>query len=156
MHLHRLVLFALAAPILAVGVVLWLFLPGSIGGITYTPSEFNRQAQLEAWYWTDHDVTVRGYARVVPCHEACSRSSELVLSDARPSPSGSATPDPARDIIVLPQTESWWHAALRKVLPQIVGAPLETADAGRVVTVSGRLRLGFTPGEIPIMQPSSL
>jgi hypothetical protein len=155
MRYYRLVLLLLAAPLIGVSVVLWFFLPGSVAGITYTPSQFNRQAQLQPLYWPAHSVTITGYIRSVPCrHGACTT---MVLSD---TPLGSwasdTPPDPTRDIILLPQRESKWHSVLRHILPQVVAAPLTATGGSRRVTITGSLRAGFSPGEVPALQPVTL
>jgi hypothetical protein len=156
MKAHHVVLFALAAPIIGVGIVVWFLLPGSVSGLTYAPSQFDQDAILRPTYWPGLEVTLHGYVRMMPCsRQPC--STDLILSDTLNRPGRSlGAPDPARDVVLLPQRESGWHAFLRRVVPQLVSSPLGPADQGRSVTVTGRLVSGYSPGRVPVIQPDSL
>jgi hypothetical protein len=155
MRFHRLVFLALAAPIVAVALVLWFFLPGSIGGMTYTPSQFDHQAFLRPLYWTAHDVTIRGYLVSVPCQNH--RCLRLVLADNRPpSAVRHVRLDPLNDVLLGTQSESGWHAMLRHIFPQFVSAPIVLHDINRQLTVTGRLLSNYAPGQVPEVQPNSL
>lgn len=157
MRLHHTVLLALAAPIFAVGVVLWFLLPGSVAGLTYTPTQFDQDATLRPVYWTGHDVTLRGYLHQ---RSTCSGSScllALIMSDAPETSSrhpGQA--DPSHDVEMLPQRESGFHSVMRRLLPQIVSSPIGARDVGKRVTVTGRLVAGYAPGQVPVIRPNSL
>lgn len=156
MRVHHIVLLALAAPIIGVGVVVWFLLPGSVAGLTFTPSQFDQDATLRPTYWFAHDVTLRGFVRALPCSgRVCSR--ELVLSDSPDDATEQGIPpDPLRDVVLLPQGESGWHSFLRGMLPHLVSRPIGTADEGQRVTVTGRLLSGFSPGIVPRVRPNSL
>jgi hypothetical protein len=155
MRFHRLVLLALAAPIVAVAMVLWFFLPGSIGGMSYTPSQFDHQALLRPLYWTAHDVTIRGYLISVPCQSH--RCLRMALVD-NPATSGVTRTrlEPLSDVLLATQRESGWHALLRHIIPQFVSAPIVPRDFNRQVTISGKLLPSYAPGQVPEVQPNSL
>ena len=157
MRVHRLVLLALAAPILAVGVVLWFLLPGSVAGLTYAPGQFDREVVLRPLYWTSHDVTLRGYVRAALCPgEPCPPRAVTLGNNPIASGSPTVAADPTQDVFLLPQRESGWHSLLRNALPQYVSSPVSPRDAGRTVTITGRLVAGYSPGQVPIVQPNAL
>ncbi len=156
MRSHHVVLLALAAPILGVGIVLWFLLPGSVSGLTYTPAQFDKDAILRPAYWTQHDVTISGFVRKAPCtRKSC--TVELILGNtpAR-SGNGADVPDPGKDVLLEPQGESGWHHFLRKLVPGLVSSPVGPGDFGHHVTVTGRLASGYLPGRVPIILPNAL
>ena len=58
---HRLVLLGLLAPIVALGVVFWLLLPGGAASASFSPGQFSRAAQLDPQTWAHREVSLRGY-----------------------------------------------------------------------------------------------
>jgi hypothetical protein len=151
---HRIVLLALIAPILAVGVVLWFLLPGSIAGLTYTPSQYNREAHLQPVYWSQHRATVRGYL-----WGRCIMASGPMcfLIDSPRQGSGTVPPQILQGIRVLPQAESGWHAVLRRLAPGLLTAPFPTgAKPGQRVTITGTLQSGYTGTGTPVLVPAAL
>lgn len=151
-NVHRLVLLALVLPMVAIGVVIWLLLPGSAGGMAMTPSQFAREAVLQPGYWQAHDATVRGYLASAPCPgPLCGR---MLLSDT-PAKGSEA----AWQVVVLPQREPGWHGMLRRFLPGL-SSPLRASSVpagGREnVTFAGRLVPSGRAGQGPEMQPEPL
>jgi hypothetical protein len=154
-RIHHVVLFMLAAPIIGVGLVLWFLLPGSVSGFTYTPTEFNHEATLRPVYWAGHDATIRGYLRTVSC--AYANCPIMVLSDAASTgPAARAMPDPSRDIVLLSQPESGWHAFLHRLLPHFLSTPLSASSSPGKITVTARLLSGLRAGQAPTMRPTGL
>jgi hypothetical protein len=155
MRFHHVVLLFLLAPIVGIGIVLWFFLPGSVSGFTYMPSEYNHQAQLRPVYWTGHDATVRGYVHPYKCRlDGCF---VIVLGDTPvPYQDEGTAPNALRDVVLLPQHESGWHAALRRLFPHLLSAPILQGTGNRQLTVTGRLTPSFKPGEVPYFRPNDL
>jgi hypothetical protein len=152
---HRIVLLALAAPIVAVGAVLWFLLPGSIAGITYTPRQFNREAHLQPTYWSHHRATIRGYV-----YRGCTQPicPEWLLLD-QPLPKGRAVTraEALLGVRVLPQDESGWHTSLRKIAPGLLTAPFPNGIVpGQRLTITGTLQSGYTGTGMPVIVPDGL
>lgn len=157
MRLHRLVLLALAAPILGVAAVLWFLLPGSVAGLAYSPAQFDREAVLRPLYWSEHDVTLRGYARQPACSRSPCPVSVVLGDDPAEAKDKSEAANPTQDVVLLPQRESGWHSLLRHAVPQLMAAPVgPAASSGRRITVTGRLVAGYSPGQVPVIQPNPL
>jgi hypothetical protein len=155
MRVHHVVLLMLVAPVLAVGVVIWFLLPGSIAGYTYSPSQFNKQVQLRPTYWTGHDVTIRGYLISYDCRPGgCLKL--VVRDNPPPYKNGGAQVDPLNDVVFLPQHESRWHTMLRDLLPHLLAAPIVQGNNKSKVTITGRLTPDYSPGQVPTIRPNDL
>ncbi len=153
---QRLVLLALAAPLVAIGITLWFFLPGSVAGLSYTPGQFSREARLRPLYWSGHAVTLRGDLTSLQC--GAGHRPILILSDARLAARVAATCEiPDGSIRILPQHESSLHAALRHVLPGMVSAPLTASSGhGQMIRIAGTLQAGYNGFAAPTVRPADL
>ena len=152
---HRLVLLGLLAPIVALGVVFWLLLPGGVASASFSPGQFSRAAQLDPQTWAHREVSLRGYLAVwcrdslgfLPQHARCGW---LLLDSAV---AGSVSTPPPGAIYLLPQGESGWHQLLRRIFPGLV----EPFPAGRhagdeltiAVTLGGPNAQGGTIAVVP-------
>jgi hypothetical protein len=153
---QRLVLLALAAPLVAIGITLWFFLPGSVAGLSYTPGEFSREARLRPLYWSGHTATLRGALTSLQC--AGGRGPILILSDTRLTSGMAATCEiPDGSIIILPQHESSLHAALRHALPGLFAAPLTSSSGhGQMIRFAGTLQPRYNSFDAPVVRPADL
>lgn len=153
---QRLVLLALFAPFVGIGVVLWLLLPGGTAATSYATSEFRHEATLRPDYWTNHTATVRGYLARVRCpHGIC----EPMVLTAQPQPGNTVTSGawPPDAVLVAPQAEAGWHRTLRHALPSLLASPLTaTTSPGRWISVTGSLRAGYDGIGPPVLVPISL
>ena len=156
MRAHHIVLIALAAPILGVAVVLWFLLPGSVAGLTYSPSQFSQDATLRPTYWTGHDVTLRGYIQPMACLKKPCPDYVILGDKPRGQSLRAGTADPAQNVILLAQGESGLHSFLRRLVPMLVKSPIGSADSSSSVTVTGRLVAGYAAGRVPVIRPNPL
>jgi hypothetical protein len=150
--LYRLVLFLLLLPLLLLGIVVWFLLPGSVGGLTYTPTVYVYQAALQPAYWQSHSATVRGYSTPIGCQMSLPCPGFYLVA----TPQFGGHQAGAR-LWVAPQPESGWHAFLRKLLPGQITRPLpQGLQAGEQVRVSGRLLQIADHGSVLVLAPNSL
>lgn len=152
----RIVLFGLLAPIIALSVVLWFFLPGGLASRTYTPSAYAQQVHLAPLAWRNRAVTVRGYA-VWSCDtpvQVCPGG--LWLTD-RPLPRPLRFSDiPRESVQVLPQAEAGWHAALRRVLPGLENPFPAGVTWDQRVDLTGSLAAIAGPSRTVMLRPRTL
>ena len=146
MTIHRLVLLLLLLPIVCIGAVFWFLLPGSVGGIAYSPGEISRRAQLTSDYWQGRQVTIAGYV--------------LTRCTAGDCAGGVAVGDRAGTeraaVRILPQPESGWHRLLRNALPGLAAPFPEGAVAGSRVTITGTIRRLPNGRQSLVLAPNSL
>ena len=139
---QRLVLLGLLAPIVALGVVFWLLLPGGAASASFSPGEFSRAAQLEPQTWAHRDVSLRGY--LAPW---CSDTHGYPARDSRcggwlllDSPAvGVVDTPPSGAVHVLSQGESGWHRLLRRVFPGLTEPFPAGRHPGERITITGTL-----------------
>ena len=152
----RLVLLGLLAPIIGLGLILWFFLPGGVAGVTYTPSAYTQQVQLKPLAWQQRTVTVRGYLGWSCATPATTCPRTLWLNDTPLPPGARPTRIPAGVVLVWPQAESGWHAALRSILPGLT-MPFPNGDTwGQRVSITGSLASAPGPSMPVALQPHTL
>jgi len=152
---QRLVLLGLLAPIVALGVVFWLLLPGGAASASFSPGQFSRAAQLDPQTWAHRDVSLRGYLApwCSDTHGYPARSSRCggwLLLD---SPAiGVVDAPPSGAVHVLSQGESGWHRALRRLFPGLTEPFPAGRHAGERTTIAGTLDgANAQSGEIAIV-----
>ena len=161
---HRLVLLGLLAPIIALGVVFWLFLPGGIASLTYSPGEFSRAAQLSPSTWQNRSVSIRGYlisncgnGRGDPAPSGSGGCGQWLLADRPIRGAESIQQTIANGALrVLPQYESGWHAILRRIIPGLAAPFPSGIRAGERVTVTGHLQTTHLQDGVPTFVPKDL
>jgi hypothetical protein len=145
------------APIVAISVVLWFLLPGSVAGLTYTPNQYFREAHLQPEYWSTHRATVRGYVYLSPSCGVDTCPSWILLDEPLPRDKRIAAQRLTSGVIVLAQHESKWHRVLRDCTPGLLAKPFPAdIQPGRRVSVTGRLRTGYTGIGTPVLLPDDL
>lgn len=153
--MHRLVLLALLTPILAVGVVLWFLLPGSVAGMSYSPSQFNREAHLQPTYWSSHRATLIGY--LYPGCPTGECRSWLLLDAPRPAGGHRGAERPEQGVLIAMQGESGWHHLFRQLAPGLLARPFPGGTrTGQRVSITGTLQGGYTGSGLPVLVPADL
>lgn len=153
---QRLVLLALFAPFVGIGLVLWLLLPGGAAAPSYSTIDFRHETSLRPEYWTSHTAAIRGYLYPLRCQGP---SCEPMVLTGRPAGIGSLTLNtlPSDSILVAPQPESAWHADLRHLLPGWLASPITTApSSGKWTTVTGSIASGYRGSGPPTLIPVAL
>jgi len=153
---QRLVLLALFAPFVGIGLVLWLLLPGGAAAPSYSTIDFRHETALRPDYWTNHTAAVRGYLYPLRCQAP---PCEPMVLTGRPVESRDLTIDalPPDSILVAPQPESAWHADLRRLLPRWLASPLTApVPPGRWTTVTGSIAGGYRGSGPPTLIPVAL
>ena len=140
--MQRLVLLGLLAPIVALGVVFWLLLPGGAASASFSPGQFSRAAQLDPQTWAHREVSLRGYlaswcsdTHGYPARSSCCGGWLLLDSPV----AGVVSTPPSGTIYVLPQAESGWHRLLRRIFPGLTEPFRAGRRAGDRITIAGTL-----------------
>ncbi len=153
---QRLVLVALFAPFLGIGIVLWLLLPGVVASPSYSTVDFRHETALRPTYWSSHTASVGGYLSPLRCD--ASPCEPMVLTGA--DLAGQILNQdnlPPDAILVGIQPESGWHTALRRLLPRFLAAPLTAATSpGRWMKVTGSIANGYSGHGPPTLIPIAL
>ena len=156
--IHRLVLLGLSIPLVALGVVLWLLLPGGVAGTAYSPREYSQAVQVQPAEWSGRQVAVKGYITHMCVgtvqHENCS---QWVLLDQPKNDSITVSMAVALGALQIePQSESAVHAFLRHILTGL-GRPFpEGLSIGNETTVTGTIKDALTSTGVPIFAPKGL
>jgi len=153
---QRLVLLALFAPFVGIGIVLWLLLPGGAASPSYSTATFRHETTLRPDYWTGHTATVGGY--LSPVHCDAGPCAPMVLTDTFRAGQilnmGDLPPDA---ILVAVQPESGWHKDLRGLLPRFLASPLTAAKLpGTWTKVTGSIAGGYHGQGPPTLIPIAL
>ena len=153
---QRLVLLALFAPFVGIGLVLWLLLPGGAAAPSYSPIDFRRETALRPNYWNNHTAAIRGYLYPLRCQAP---PCEPMVLTGRQVASRTLTLNtlPSDSILVAPQPESAWHGDLRHLLPGWLASPLSTPQSpGKWTTVTGSIAGGYRGSGPPTLIPVAL
>ncbi|HVC80803.1 MAG TPA: hypothetical protein VNL35_09945 [Chloroflexota bacterium] len=153
---QRLVLLALFAPFVGIGLVLWLLLPGGAAAPSYSTIDFRHETALRPDYWTNHTAAIHGYLYPLRCQAP---PCEPMVLTGRSVASGVLTLNtlPLDSILVGPQPESAWHADLRHLLPGWLASPLTTPPSpGKWTTVTGSIAGGYRGSGPPALIPVAL
>ncbi|HEY8284606.1 MAG TPA: hypothetical protein VIJ28_09490 [Chloroflexota bacterium] len=153
---QRLVLLALFAPFVGIGLVLWLLLPGGAAAPSYSTINFRHETALRPDYWSSHTAAVRGYLYLLRCEAAPCEPMVLTGRPVAPRQLTIATLPPD-SVLVATQPESAWHKDLRHLLPRFLAIPLRApASPGGWITVTGSIATGYRGSGPPTLIPIAL
>lgn len=155
---HRLVLLALLVPLIGLGMVFWLLLPGGVAGLAYSPSQFNQVAQVQTQDWRSREISIRGYATrlCVPASTLADCGQWVLLDHRSRSPVTAHQAVALGALLILPQQESGIHALLRRFIPGLARPFPANVAAGMLVTITGSLAQPRTAVGVASFAPKGL